>query len=132
MKCPHCSTSIKNNTSHCPKCGRQIVAKNTNQTQPAQTLPLQNYQINPQQQTTHKIPANYEPISAGAYLGYLILFSIPVVGLILLIVFALSDDNINRRNFARACLWELIIAIVIMVIFGLSILRLADDIFKIL
>ena len=52
----------------------------------------------------------YRPLSPWAYFGYEILFSIPLVGLILLIVFALSDSNINRRNFARSffCVYVLI------------------------
>ena len=49
----------------------------------------------------NNVPSQYRPIGAWGYFGYQILFSIPIVGFILLIVFALSDENINRRNFAR-------------------------------
>ena len=48
------------------------------------------------------IPPQYKPLSPWAYLGYQILFTIPLVGLIALIIFALNNDNINRRNFARS------------------------------
>lgn len=44
----------------------------------------------------------FRPISGWGYVGYTLLFSIPVLGLILLIVFAISDKNINRRSFARS------------------------------
>ena len=48
------------------------------------------------------LPPEFEPISSWGYVGYTILFSFPVVGLIFLIVFAFSGKNINRRNFARS------------------------------
>jgi hypothetical protein len=47
-------------------------------------------------------PVHYWPISPWGYLGYTILFLIPVVGLISLLTFTFSSDNINRRNFARS------------------------------
>lgn len=62
------------------------------------------------------IPPQYKPLSPWAYLGYQILFSIPVVGLIALIIFALNNDNVNRRNFARSYFCVLVIAIVLFVI----------------
>ena len=43
----------------------------------------------------------YRLLSPWAYVGYGILFTLPVIGWILAIVFALNDDNLNRRNFAR-------------------------------
>ena len=62
------------------------------------------------------IPPQYKPLSPWAYLGYQISFTIPLVGLIALIIFALNNDNINRRNFARSYFCVLVIAIVIFVI----------------
>jgi hypothetical protein len=61
------------------------------------------------------IPYEYEPIGAWGYFGYQLLFSIPVVGFILLIVFSLSDSNINRRNFARSyfCSFALVVIVII-------------------
>ena len=43
----------------------------------------------------------YRLLSPWAYVGYGRLFTLPVIGWILAIVFALNDDNLNRRNFAR-------------------------------
>lgn len=62
------------------------------------------------------VPEQYKPISAWGYVGYQILFSIPLVGFILLIVFSVSDTNINRRNFARSYFCVLLLSILIMVI----------------
>jgi hypothetical protein len=48
------------------------------------------------------LPPELRPLGAWAYLGLSVLFVIPIVGWIFLIVFCISDANINRRNFARA------------------------------
>ena len=62
----------------------------------------------------------YRLLSPWAYVGYGILFTLPVIGWILAIVFALNDDNLNRRNFARAywcwVLVAVIAAIVVMIV----------------
>ena len=65
---------------------------------------------------TPQIPDNYKPISPWGYLGYSILFAIPVLGLILLIVFSFSDANINRRNYARSIWCALLLGVIITVI----------------
>ena len=47
------------------------------------------------------------------YFGYQLLFAIPIVGFICLIVFSLSNSNINRRNYARSYFCIVIIALVV-------------------
>lgn len=64
----------------------------------------------------NQLPANLRPLSPWAYFGYTILFSIPVVGFILTIVFALDNSNINRRNFARSYFCVLAIVLIIFLI----------------
>jgi len=64
----------------------------------------------------NNIPSNYKPLSAWAYVGYQLLFSIPLIGFILLIVFSFSEDNINRRNYARSYFCTLLITLAIAVI----------------
>jgi len=59
----------------------------------------------------------YRPISAWGYVGYSLLFSIPLVGLILLIVFSFNEDNYNRRNYARSFFCWLLIALILTVVF---------------
>ncbi len=71
----------------------------------------------------NNIPSQYKPISAWGYFGYELLFGIPLVGFILLIVFAFSNENINRRNFARSyfCAFLLVaIIFIILLILGVS------------
>ena len=68
-------------------------------------------------------PPEYRPISMWGYFGYEILFSIPIVGFILLLVFSFGGTkNVNLRNFARSyfCLLILVVifAIVVAIIGG--------------
>lgn len=63
------------------------------------------------------IPEEYRPISMWGYLGYEILFSIPCVGIILLIVFSLGGTrNVNLKNFARSYFCVFIIVAVLLVL----------------
>lgn len=61
----------------------------------------------------------YRPLSPWAYFGLQILFSIPIVGFIFLIVFSLSNGNINRRNFARSY-W--CVLVIVLIIIGITLL----------
>lgn len=62
------------------------------------------------------VPPEFKPLGAWAYFGLTILFSIPVIGLICLIVFSFSDANINRRNFARSYWIGLLIVLILLLI----------------
>ena len=56
------------------------------------------------------------PLSPWAYFGYGILFSIPVIGFILLIIFSFAGQNMNRKNFARSYWCKLIVVLAIVII----------------
>ena len=62
------------------------------------------------------LPKEYEPISMWGYFGYEILFSIPIVGFICLVIFALGSKNVNKKNFARSYFCYTIICLVIFAI----------------
>ena len=65
----------------------------------------------------NNIPEKYRPISMWGYFGLEILFSIPVVGFIILIVYALGGTkNVNKKNFARSYFCFVIIFVIIMAI----------------
>lgn len=65
----------------------------------------------------NNIPEEYKPISMWGYFGYEILFSIPCIGLILLLVFAFGGtQNVNLKNFARSYFCFMIILIVLVVL----------------
>ncbi|MBR4573334.1 MAG: hypothetical protein IKO16_00335 [Lachnospiraceae bacterium] len=59
------------------------------------------------------VPSEYTPISMWGYFGYELLFSIPCIGLIFLIVYAVSAKNVNLRNFARSYFCYLIIVLIV-------------------
>lgn len=61
----------------------------------------------------------FKPISMWGYFGYELLFSIPVVGFIILIIKALTATNINLKNFARSYFCLTIVGIVLAVVCGI-------------
>ena len=99
--CPKCGKEV--NGSYCSSCGHKVENSVSTSTGPS-LIPY-----TPQ----------YKPISAWGYFGYQILFAIPLIGFILLIVFSLSDSNINLRNYARSYWCALILIFVIAFIVGL-------------
>ncbi len=67
--------------------------------------------------TTSDIPEEFTPISAWGYIGYMFLFAIPLVGLVLLFVFSFGGSrNYNLRNFARSYLIMMMIGIILVII----------------
>ena len=63
------------------------------------------------------VPEQYKPLSPWAYIGYQILFGLPLIGIIMVFVFAFSNENLNRRNYARSYLymWALLLGIGIII-----------------
>ena len=61
------------------------------------------------------LPREYRPLSPWAYFGYSILFSIPLIGFILLLVFSFDSTNINRRNYARSYFCGLLIGLIFII-----------------
>jgi len=75
------------------------------------------------------LPEAYRPLSPWTYFGLGILYSIPVLGLIFLIVHAVSAGNINKRNYARSYFCVYVVVIVIVVICAIAGIRF-DDVMK--
>ncbi len=64
------------------------------------------------------IPLEYKPISMWGYFGYQILFALPIIGFIILLVFAFGEtNNINLKNYARSYFCYLILLVILIVIF---------------
>ena len=62
---------------------------------------------------SEKPTGRYAPLSPWAYFGLQILFAVPIVGFVFLIIFSISQKNINRRNFARSYWCVYVVAAVI-------------------
>ena len=73
----------------------------------------------------------YKPISPFGYVGYELLFSIPVIGWIIQLCFAIFHKNRNVKNFARSlyCFYLLmsVFAIVIVVLIKIGIIVWFND-----
>lgn len=78
-----------------------------------------------EQQEMANIPQKYRPLGMWAFFGYTILFSLPIAGLILALVFAFNNNNVCRRNFARSYFCILIISIVL--VFALAAMGVTYD-----
>lgn len=61
-------------------------------------------------------PEQFRPLGAWEYFGYSLLYSIPLIGFIMLIIFSFNDSNINRRNFSRSFFCGLIVFIAVMAV----------------
>jgi len=138
--CTNCGSVIPADKKFCAECGTNATVSEETvdvspSPQPAQHSIPQSNQTHQHQQTfsTQNFdtpPAKgskYEPISACGYIGIMLLMCIPVVGLILMIVWACGGcRKVNKRSFARACLVMLIIATII----GIAGLFVAKKVFK--
>lgn len=132
FNCPNCGALMDPNGRFCPSCGRQVpepAASTTAQYQapppqyqpprPVYQAPQPVYQAAPQ--NTNMAPV----LGMGSYIGMILLSGIPMVGFILLLVWAFSsNENPNKKNYARAVLLLTVISSVLFVIIYVIILAL--------
>lgn len=137
MFCPKCGTEVSDDKAFCPECGNPLKSQaqqNSGAQQAAgtqqvsggqQTAGAQNgARQHPQvqfQSDTVVLPDEYKPISMWGYFGYEILFSIPIVGFIVLIVLSINGKNQNVKNFARSYFCFTIIVLILLVILLVSV-----------
>lgn len=73
--------------------------------------------------------SKYASMNIWSYVGMMILFSLPIIGFILAIIWACDSNHINRRNYARALLVLIAITIILSVVITVvGFLLLYDDI----
>ena len=66
------------------------------------------------------LPEEYKPVTVWQYVGYSILFSLPIIGFIMILVTAFgSDKSKSLRNYAKSYLVFYVIAIVIVIAFSI-------------
>ena len=146
MFCPKCGTEVSDDKAFCPECGNPLKSKakqasgaqqaagaqqasEGQQTAEAQqswqaTGAQSGARPHPQvqfQSDTVVLPDEYKPISMWGYFGYEILFSIPIVGFIVLIVLSINGKNQNVKNFARSYFCFTIIVLILLVILLVSV-----------
>ncbi len=91
-------------------------------TMPGQQPTPQVVQIARPIRTEDELPEQFQLIHGWGYVGYSILFSLPVVGLIFMIVFALSNKKLNRMYFARFFFCQLLISVIVFILVFLVLL----------
>lgn len=132
MKCMSCGADLPDGINFCTSCGAKVVPLSpppmpqpepvsapsyAPPPQPQQVYdPNQMYQnptytnITPEMQNNMPYPQQSpiiteesRPISAWGYIGYLILFNIPVIGIIMVFIFSFfAKSNVNLKNYARS------------------------------
>lgn len=78
-----------------------------------------------QKKEIQQMPRKYRPLTAWGYFFYQILFSIPLIGLIFLLVFSFDSSNIVRRSFARSyfCFLIVILIIISFILFSIGMME---------
>ncbi len=135
MICPNCGKEV--NGKFCPSCGAKMPAPEAAApVAPAAPIaPVQNPQptayapqpapsyVQPQVNvianapvTPQNLPPQYRPLGAWAYFGLMLLYSVPIVGLVFMIIFAFSKGNINRRSFTRGMWIPVFIALAVFLV----------------
>lgn len=105
MFCSNCGTENSDGAVFCKSCGASLTEEQTPDTQATTFAPRY-----------PDIYESYKPIGMWGYLGYEILFSIPVIGMIFLLVFSLGGTkNVNLKNFARSYFCITIIYLVVII-----------------
>ena len=117
MFCGNCGKELNDTAKFCPDCGTPVekqegaqnlaattIVESIPEPDPAMNIPIRNYDPR----------WDYTPLGAWSYFLYNLLFSIPLVGWIIALVFAVGGTNrINLRNYARCYFCVLLIAVVL-------------------
>ena len=134
MKCPICGAENEAGAKFCGGCGYNLQFQQTTTTQSEQTPPVYTAPVQPAAQpiytapvqpAVNQIPEEYTPIGAWMYFLWSIVFSIPVVGFILLIVFSCGGtNNINLRNYARSHFCALLVGAILFILMLILVITL--------
>lgn len=155
INCPNCNAQLSENTRFCTGCGTSIpetalppVAEEHAQVlistpiddsalQPTpvpQPIPIPQAVPAPQPAPASDAPApgsKYELITTGGYIGIMFLMCIPVIGLLLMIIWACGGcRKLQKRNLARASLIMMAISLVLSLIIGFAGKKLFESIIE--
>ncbi len=121
MKCSHCGAENADNAVYCRSCGQPM--KQNQESNPGMRPGGQQWGpgTRPMQPITPAPPVDpSSDVSVGGWVGYQILFSIPLVGFIMTIIFACgAGNNETLKRFSLARLIIIAIRIVLSILFYL-------------
>ncbi len=143
--CQSCGASLDPGAKFCKSCGSPVPVTN-NYAGQAAPPPQPAYPVPPVPPHAYHQPAGNgythytqpeaygsggnAPLSVGQYLGMMLLTSLPLVGFILLLIWAFSSDtNANKKNYARAVLIIALIGIVLSILFGAALAGMISELF---
>lgn len=136
MICKNCNAENQENAVFCCNCGARLAEEIAEPVAAAEVVPEPEVVPAPapqpepapeQKPSKVKIPSEYYPVSSWGFVGLQILYSIPVVGLVFLLIHTFSKSNLSRRNFARSIWCWILLAIIfslVCLIVGLVLLLL--------
>lgn len=118
MNCPNCGTANTEDAVFCESCGTNLTTTPAPVSTPEPVVSAPKSAPEPVvcRPAEMVIPDQYRPISAWGYVGYWILYSIPLVGFIFWLVHCFSSKNLNRRSYARSFFCAFLMGLIITVI----------------
>lgn len=131
MFCRECGAEIKENGRFCPACGTEVrLVRKTEPVKEEVTVKKEttsSSRENTVQQTAQQTVADTdnrnmdEVMSVWSYVILFIIGAIPIIGIIVIIVFAINSSNKNKTNYCRAIIVLWLIGVVLMLLFGASV-----------
>ena len=135
--CTNCGATLDDDKKFCTECGASVNEVPAGAAPPPQAAPQPQAAPVYAQTATATMPppqsayyggdmapakgSKYEPITTKGFIGIMLLMCIPIVGQILMIVWALGGcRKINKRNLARASLIMMVVALVISFLIGMA------------
>ncbi len=109
MYCNKCGARLDDRTGACPNCGPTT---NSAAVQNAYNNGYQKGYSEGYSNNAGTVPPEYRPLSPFAFFGLTLLYTVPIVGLIFLIINSFRRDNYCKRNHARSYWIPYIIAII--------------------
>lgn len=131
--CIQCGAPLSEGSRFCTSCGSSLGAVESAEQGYPQPPPPQRVSRRPDAGRQPKSPApgsgsKYELISTGGIIGIMFLMAIPVIGQLLMIVWALGGcRKIQKRNLARAALIMTLIALILGAVIGFAAKKMAQS-----
>ncbi len=135
--CTNCGETLEDDAVFCPECGARFdTVPAAEEAEPAPELrPEPQPEPRPEQvqytapptpaPAPAPAPADAPPqrskeISTGGYFWLMLLFAIPVIGFFAMLIFAFAVKNKNLRNFARAHVVWIVVALIIAILMWIA------------